>query len=66
MSKSAALPELMTVGGVAQLLGVTDASVYRWINASQLPAVRLSAGGPIRVRSDHLAQWLEAKGTTNV
>jgi excisionase family DNA binding protein len=66
MSNNAVLPKLLTVGEVAQHLGVTANSVYRWIDAGLLPAVRLSPSGPIRVRSDHFTDWLERKGTTGV
>jgi excisionase family DNA binding protein len=39
---------------IAELLGVHRASVYRRIQAGELPATRLGGDGPLRVRSDQL------------
>jgi excisionase family DNA binding protein len=66
MANNAVLPTLLTVSEIARYLNVTADSVYRWIDAGRLPAVRLSPAGPLRVRSDHFAEWLERKVTTGV
>jgi excisionase family DNA binding protein len=50
---------LLSPADVARLVGVHRNSVYRWINAGELPALRLGDElGPLRVRSDRLEQWL--------
>lgn len=51
--------ELLSPSEVARLLGVHRASVYRYINAGELPAIRLGEDGPLRVRSDVLERWLQ-------
>jgi excisionase family DNA binding protein len=45
---------LLSPAEVAELLGVHRASVYRRIQAGELPAIRLGSDGPLRVRSDAL------------
>lgn len=51
----------MTVGEVASVLRVSNMTVYRLINAGQLPAVRI--GRSFRVHEDDLDQYLAARHT---
>jgi excisionase family DNA binding protein len=44
---------LLTARAVAELLGVTPATVLRWTRAGDLPAVRLPSG-QVRYREDNL------------
>jgi excisionase family DNA binding protein len=50
--------ELLSVGEVAERLGVHRATVYRYVHGGELPALRLGEDGPYRIRSDVLDQWL--------
>ncbi|HVF78817.1 MAG TPA: helix-turn-helix domain-containing protein [Solirubrobacteraceae bacterium] len=47
---------LLTTREVAAQLGVGRSTVYRWITAGQLPAIRIGSGrcAPIRVPVDEL------------
>jgi excisionase family DNA binding protein len=49
---------VLSPADVADLLGVHRASVYRRIQAGELPAIRLGSEGPLRVRSAELEAWL--------
>jgi excisionase family DNA binding protein len=51
---------LLTVGEVAERLKVSRWSVYRRVEAGELPAVRLGSGprAPIRVDERELEAWL--------
>ena len=49
---------LLSVGEVAERLGVHRATVYRYVHEGELPALRLGEDGPYRVRSDVLERWL--------
>jgi excisionase family DNA binding protein len=51
----------MTAGEVAAVLRVSSMTVYRLINAGQLPAVRI--GKSFRVRQDELDRYLEDRHT---
>jgi excisionase family DNA binding protein len=49
---------LLSVGEVAERLGVHRATVYRYVHEGELPALRLGEDGPLRVRSDVVERWL--------
>jgi excisionase family DNA binding protein len=49
---------LLSVGEVAERLGVHRATAYRYIHSGELPALRLGEAGPYRIRSDVLERWL--------
>ncbi|MDA8076217.1 MAG: helix-turn-helix domain-containing protein [Actinomycetota bacterium] len=51
----------MTVGEVASVLRVSSMTVYRLINAGELPAVRI--GRSLRVRSEDLDRYLADRFT---
>ena len=51
----------MTVGEVAAILRVSTMTVYRLINAGQLPAVRI--GRSFRVREEELDRYLDERHT---
>lgn len=51
----------MTVGEVASVLRVSNMTVYRLINAGQLPAVRI--GRSFRVREAELDHYLAERHT---
>ena len=51
----------MTVGEVAAILRVSNMTVYRLINAGQLPAVRI--GRSFRVREGELDHYLDERHT---
>lgn len=51
----------MTVGEVAALLRVSAMTVYRRINAGELPAVRI--GRSFRVREEDLDRYLDERLT---
>lgn len=51
----------MTASEVAAVLRVSSMTVYRLINAGQLPAVRI--GKSFRVRQDELDRYLEDRHT---
>jgi excisionase family DNA binding protein len=50
---------LLSVGEVAERLGVHRATVYRYVHSGELPALRLGEDGPYRVRSDRLEEWIQ-------
>ncbi|HEX9529817.1 MAG TPA: helix-turn-helix domain-containing protein [Acidimicrobiales bacterium] len=49
-------PRFLTVGEVADLLRVSNMTVYRLINAGELPAVRV--GKSYRLREDDIDKYL--------
>ena len=53
---------MFTARAVAELLGVSPATVLRWTRHGDLPALRLPSGA-IRIREDQLEQWLEERAT---
>ncbi len=59
---SATTGPLLTARTVADMLGVTSATVLRWTCNGDLPAVRLPSG-QIRYRQDDLEDWLGAHST---
>jgi len=44
MPRTAAAPELLTVAQAASLLKVSDKTIRRWIDAEQIPFLRLPSG----------------------
>lgn len=57
-----AASSLLTARDVAELLGVTPATVLRWTRQGALPAVRLPSG-QIRYRPEELDAWLLRRAT---
>lgn len=57
---SIAPPRLLTVTETADLARVAKTTVYRWIRAGELPAIRL--GGSIRIPRDELEDLLTTGG----
>ena len=49
--------EPLTVREIAVLLGVSPATIQRWVRGGELPAIRIS--DTIRFDGDTLAKWLE-------
>ena len=45
MPQTAAAPKLITVAQAASLLAVSEKSVRRWIEAEQIPYLKLPSGG---------------------
>jgi excisionase family DNA binding protein len=45
MPQTTAAPKLLTVAQAASLLAVSEKSVRRWIEAEQVPYLRLPSGG---------------------
>jgi excisionase family DNA binding protein len=45
MPQTAAAPKLLTVAQAASLLAVSEKSVRRWIEAEQIPYLKLPSGG---------------------
>ncbi len=50
---------LLTVGEVAQLMRVSNMTVYRLVNSGQLAAVRVGRG--YRIREDDVRRYLEQR-----
>jgi excisionase family DNA binding protein len=50
--------ELLTVRGTASLLRQSERSVRRKIHAGEIPALRLSEHGPLRIDQRELEAWL--------
>lgn len=55
-----ALPRLLTISEVAELLKVSTRSVRRWIDARELPVYRL--GRNVRISEVALRDFLDNKG----
>lgn len=53
--------KLMTLKEVAETLNVSYKTVYRWIKAEKLTAVRV--GGVLRVSKEHLDNFLDVTGS---
>lgn len=61
MSRSHATARFLTVAEVADLLRVSNMTVYRLIKSGELPAARI--GKSYRVREDDVDAYLEARFT---
>lgn len=55
------MDKLMTLKEVAETLNVSYKTVYRWIKAEKLTAVRV--GGVLRVSKEHLDNFLDVTGS---
>ena len=55
---------LLTARAVAELLGVSPATVLRWTRRSELPANRLPSGR-LPYRAAELEAWLDSRGVEN-
>ncbi len=48
---------------VAEMLGVTENSLYRWRVANEGPPfVQLTRNGPVRYERDKLTAWMDERG----
>jgi excisionase family DNA binding protein len=61
MTSDARTPGLMTVDELAQRLGLSSATIYRFVRRGVLPAVRL--GAQIRFVPSAIDLWLGRGGT---
>ena len=61
MAQNQARPQLLTVSEVAEMLRVSDMTVYRLIKAGDLPAVRV--GRSFRVSDSDVDAYLAARYT---
>ena len=59
------MDRLLSVPDVAELLGVSRAQVYRFIERERLPALRLS-NRVQRFRERDIEQWLENRAKVSV
>jgi excisionase family DNA binding protein len=50
--------QLYTIAQVAELLGLSTRTIYRWIKAGRLPIVRL--GRRVRIRHGDVVAFIEA------
>ena len=58
-------PKLLRVPEAAERLGISKATVYRWIDEGRLPAVQLGRrGSPLRVPAAELEEWLALNHVT--
>jgi len=57
------LPDLLTVGEVADLLRVSKLTVKRWGKRGKLPAIRINARGDRRYRKEAVLWLLGIKPT---
>lgn len=48
-----------SIGEVADLLRVTDRSVWRWLKSGALHAVTYGKGGPVRIRGEAIFAFLK-------
>lgn len=54
--------DTLTTAQVAKLLGVSDETVRRWIQAGQLPGVRITDDSWYRVDRKQLEQYAQTRG----
>lgn len=57
--RTPALPKLLTVRELAQVLGIHEKTVYDWVAKGQLPCVRL--GNRLRFLPSDVSRWLQAR-----
>ena len=53
---------LLNARAVAELLDLSVETVFRWVKAGKLPAIRLP-GGAIRFRESEIDAWLDERAT---
>lgn len=53
------LEQLLTINQIAQLLGVSGKTVYRYVHEHYIPFVKLQH--LVRFRESEVAEWLEKK-----
>ena len=54
---------IISLGEACRFLGVHRNTLYKLIQAQEIPAFRMTAGGPWKFRKRDLEQWLEDKQT---
>jgi excisionase family DNA binding protein len=60
MDTSTRESQLLTVGEVSELFGMSKKSIYRRIERGEIPAIKLGDGpqAPLRIDRNALADWL--------
>ena len=53
--------DILTVPEAAELLKVSERTMYTWTHRADFPVFRL--GGVIRIRRDRLLGWMDAQET---
>lgn len=51
--------DIISLGEASQFLGIHRNTIYKLIRAEEIPAFRLTVGGPWKFRRSDLIQWLE-------
>lgn len=51
---------LLTARELADVLGLSAATVLDWFQAGKLPGFKLGRNGPVRFSSDEVSKWLES------
>ena len=64
MMASNELPDVLTANEVAQYLRLSAATVYRWVQAGEIPAVRI--GRVWRFQRELLDEWLNERMRGNL
>lgn len=54
---------IISIREACDFLGIHRNTLYKLIRAGEVPAFRLSRGGPWKFRQNDLEQWLEDKQT---
>jgi excisionase family DNA binding protein len=55
--------DIISLVEASKFLGVHRNTIYKMIQAEEIPAFRMTAGGPWKFRQRDLVQWLEDKQT---
>lgn len=55
------LGEIMSVNEASSFLSIHRNTLYRLIHSGEVPAFRLSRGGPWKFRKGDLFDWIEVK-----
>ncbi len=59
-SKTESMSPLLTVKQVAEMLGVTTSTVWRWRDAKEIP-MPIEIGGTLRWRRAEIEKWIAEK-----
>lgn len=61
ISESTQTTDIISIGEASRFLGIHRNTLYKMIQADEIPAFRLTAGGRWKFRQSELVQWLEDK-----
>jgi excisionase family DNA binding protein len=64
MSAKATAHQYLSPAEVAELLGLSRQTIYRYLHSGSLPSLTLSPDGPLRIDSAELESWLKERGKT--